>query len=437
MTDYLVAIDLGTTKVVSIVGEKSDDNKIKILAYNEAPSAGIRYGQVENIQKVVEVVNKTLKHIRSSSDISEIKEVYVGIAGLHIRYLENRTMTLRHEYNKLITEEEIKTLKANARRLHVNAGEEIINVIPQSYCIDDVDDITDPVGRLGHKLAGNFVTIIEKGDITLHTGLCIERLGLSLKEFILEPLASAAATLYETEKEMGVAMIDIGGGTTDMIIIKNNTVKHIAIIPLGGNAITQDIKAKFKIVQRHAEIIKIQCGSCISAKVPGNKIIEIPGVKGRESRKIKFKDLAQTIEIRMAEIISMVSAELRRYADELNAGIVLTGGGSLLTDLSEFVETKTGLSVRIGSPIHVSETSDAKIIHPKYSTAVGLLICGFDSRQNEKKLQPTVNPDNDEKKINKDVKNPDDRDDVHKPKQSMKEIFKNLFYIDDDENEKI
>ncbi|MDR1593866.1 MAG: cell division protein FtsA [Prevotellaceae bacterium] len=431
MADYLTAIDLGTTKIVSIVGEKiNNSGRIRILAYSEERSLGIRHGQVENIQTVVGVVQGTLGNIKAIAGISEINEVYVGIAGLHIRYIENRTEILRPKYEEMITNDEIKTLESNARKLHVNAGEKIIHVIPQTYSVDDINEITDPAGRLGYKLAGNFMVIIERGISTRHTEVCIERLNLSLKEMILEPMASARAILSEDEKEMGVVMVDMGGGTTDLIIYHDKVVRHTAIIPFGGNTITHDIKMCCDIPMRDAENIKIQYGSCIASMTPEHHIIAVPRGEGREACEISFKSLASIIEARMIEIMDMILFEIRKYADndhKLGAGIVFTGGGSQMTHLREFVKLKTGMDVRIGRPGYISESSPKEIIHPKYSTAVGLLMCGFDSR--EKNLTPEINKrrlsTND---INSNNSDSDDNGNIPTTLKSFMDIFKNALY---------
>jgi cell division protein FtsA len=388
MADYLVAIDLGTTKVVSIVGEKIGE-RYKILAYDEAVSLGIKRGQVENIQSVVSVVQPTLDKIKIMAGIPEIKEVYVGIAGQHIRYIENRTEILRENYEEIITNDEINKLEADAKNLYLNSGEKVLHAIPQAYSIDDNDDILDPVGRLGHKLVGHFHIIIEKGISTKHTDVCMQRLNLTLKELILEPIASAKAILSDAEKEVGVAMIDMGGGTTDLIIFHDGVIRHTAIIPFGGNTITHDIKIGCNIMSDYAEKIKIQYGSCLSSMVPGNKIVTVPGINGREPREISFKSLADIIEARIGEIMDMAFAEIKKYTEnqnrkvKLGAGIVFTGGASQMTHLREFVKLKTGMDVRIGKPDYISSNSPKEIIHPKYSTVVGLIMCGFESLENK------------------------------------------------------
>jgi cell division protein FtsA len=428
MTDYLVAIDLGTTKVVSIAGEKiKDSGRIRILAYDEAPSIGIRYGQVENIQSVVSVVQTTLNNVKSMSGIPEISEVYVGIAGLHIRYIESRTEILRPKYDELITKAEIKKLESNARKLHVNSGEEVIHAIPQTYSVDDMDGITDPIGRLGNRLAGYFMIIIEKGISTRHTEVCMNRLNISLKGLVLEPIASARATLTEDEKDMGVVMIDIGGGTTDLVIYQDKVIRHTAIIPFGGNTVTQDIKTGCNIPLRDAERIKVQYGSCVSSMVSEYNIITIPGINGREPYEISFKSLAYIIEARMIEIMDMILFEIRKYTDnnrKLRAGIVFTGGGAQMTNLRELVKLKSGMDVRIGKPSSIAENSPGDIIQSKYSTAVGLIMCGFDSMGEKSMPAKTVAAETvpvqetQESKFNQ---------------QRLKKFIQNLLKVEDDE----
>ncbi|MDR0385353.1 MAG: cell division protein FtsA [Prevotellaceae bacterium] len=389
MAEYLTAIDLGTTKIVSIVGEKiSNSGRVRILAYSEAPSVGIRHGQVENIRNVVGIVRHTLNDIETTYGISDINEVYVGIAGMHIRYVRDREEITRRKYDELITDEDVNRLASNACTMQVNPGEKIIHVISQTFIIDNTIETTDPRGCLGQKLAGNFMIIIEKGISTRHTEVCIENLNLSLKELILEPMASAKAVLSEDEKEMGVAVVDMGGGTTDLIIFHEKTIEHTAIIPFGGNTITQDIKTACDITFRNAEKIKIQYGSCISSMVPENNIVSVPRGDGRDPCEISFKSLACIIEARMIEIVDMILFEIEKYTGgnrrKLGTGIVFTGGGSQMTHLREFVKLKTGMDVKIGKPVYVSDSSPREIIHPKYSTAVGLIMCGLESREKQK-----------------------------------------------------
>jgi cell division protein FtsA len=441
MANYIVAIDLGTTKVVSMVGEKINSGpRYRILAYEEAPSLGIRRGQIENIQSVVSVVQPTLDSIKIAAGISEIKEVYVGIAGQHLRYTDNSTELLRDNFKELITEEEIKLLADNACKLHLGIGEEILHAVPQTYSIDDVDDIIDPVGRLGHKLVGHFHVIIEKGISTKHTDVCMQRLNLSLKKMILEPMASARATLSPEEKDMGVAMIDMGGGTTDLIIYQAGVLRRTAVIPFGGNTITNDIKTGCSILFEQAERIKIQYGSCVPSMIRENKYVTIPGVNGREVHEISFKSLATIIEARLSEIMDMVFDEIKQCNKKLTAGIVFTGGGSQMTHLREFIKLKTGMDVRIGLPDYISSNSAKEIIQAKYSTAVGLIMCGFDYQENkttEKKTKVFELP-KPEIIDSKPELNPQPKPVVESPtKQKLLSVFKHIFIEETEETKEI
>jgi cell division protein FtsA len=385
MSSIIVAIDLGTTKVVCIAGEKIGNGRFRVLAFNEAASIGVRRGQVENIQSVVGVVRPMLEGIRNSLSM-DVNEVFVGIAGQHIRYIDICNELPRDDYEREISEDEVKQLEYNIRITSPkNSGEEILHVIPQTYSIDEIHDVTDPVGRLGKCLRGHFHIILGKTESKRHTELCMKRLGLTLKDIILEPIASARAVLDEDDKMLGVAMIDMGGGTTDLIIYYEGIVKHTAVIPFGGNVITEDIKTGCSILARQAEQIKIQHGSCIASLVPENKIITVPGIGGRDAKEISFKTLAGIIEARVEEIMDIVMNEIRNCRLKLGAGIVFTGGASQMVNLREFVTLKTGMPVRIGRPDRISSDSLQEIIHPKYSTAVGLIMYAADLLEGYKK----------------------------------------------------
>ncbi|MDR1887364.1 MAG: cell division protein FtsA [Prevotellaceae bacterium] len=388
MSNYIVAIDLGTTKVVSIAGEKIDGGLYRILAYGETPSEGIRRGQVENIDSVTSAVIPTLNDIKAKMGITEIKNVYVGIAGQNITCIENRTEKIRDKYDEIITEAEIKSLEADARKLHLNPGNEVLHAVSKTYSIDETHGITDPVGRLGHKLTGHFLVIIGKEATRIHTDVCMRNLNLSLQKLILEPIASARATLSEEEREMGVAMIDMGGGTTDLIVYNEGTVKHTAVIPFGGNVITSDIKNGCGILFAQAEKAKIKYGSC-TPPVHDNQVVVVPGINGRPSREIRLSALTSIINHRLNEIIDMVMKEIERGdCGRLNAGIVITGGVAKMSGIETFLRAKTKMDVKTGKPDYVSADSPEEIRHPKYSTAVGLIMCGFDYQENSATVTP-------------------------------------------------
>lgn len=380
MSTYVAAIDLGTTKVVTIIGEKTDNGRFRILAYDEAESSGIRRGQVENIQHVIEAITPTIESVRQNTNISMIDEVFVGIAGQHIRCIENRADCTRDNYDTEITDTEVRQLENSMYKIRMEPGEEVLHVIPQHYNVDDALGVNDPVGRLGQRLSANFHIIIGKASSAKHTELCIERVGLKLQRLILEPLASARAVLTEDEKEVGVVMVDMGGGTTDLVVYYDNVVRHTAVIPFGGNIITEDIKKGCGILHRQAEQIKLQYGSCLASMAADNKVIAVPGIAGREQREIAFKSLANIIEARLSEIIDMVMFEINRsgYANKLAAGIVFTGGGAQMTHLPQFIKLKTGMDIRIGKPEYIASNSAKDILQPKFSTAAGLIMCGFD-----------------------------------------------------------
>ncbi len=379
MKKYVAAIDLGTTKVVTLIGEKMQSGKIHVVAHCEAPSLGVTRGEVLNIQEVVSAVQPTIKEVKTQTGI-EFSEVYVGVAGQHIRCVENRFDVIRSNYHEEISEDEIKALENNMYHTRIEPGEEILHVIPQSYNVDDHWGVINPVGMLGRKLEANFRVLVGRTSSAEHTQRAIQRMGLNLSKLVLEPVASSRAVLHDEEKEMGVAMIDIGGGTTDLIIYYDKIVRYSAVIPFGGNIISEDIRKGCGILPRQAEQLKVQYGSCYGDLAVDNKIITIPGICGRESREVSFKLLAQIIEARMAEIIEAVMYEVERsgYADKLHAGIVLTGGGAQLEHLPEYMKYKTGLDVRRGKPLFITTDTSEDVNRCSFSTAVGLLMKGFD-----------------------------------------------------------
>ena len=385
MSNYIAAIDLGTTKIVTVIGERKN-NRFRIVAYAEAPSQGVKGGEVENIKLVADAVLPTLDKVKKDAGIDKIEEVFVGIAGQTIRCTENSTDLTRDNYEKEIDEAEIRRLEEDMKKMRVLPGEVILHVIPQTYKIDNaLEGVNDPVGRLGSKLSCNFHIIIGKSTSTLHTSRCIERLDMKLKHLFLEPIASARAILSDDEKELGVAMVDMGGGSTDLLIYHDNIVRHTAVIPFGGKSITGDIQKVCAIPLRDAERIKVQFGTCMEACAEANRAIEV-GIKQHEPRLIDHTLLAKIIEARMREIIAFVMSEIKKsgYAQKLGAGIVFTGGAAETRNLAEFIRLNTGMSFRIGSPEHNLLAGSQDLAHPKYSTAVGLIMCGSDHLEGKK-----------------------------------------------------
>ncbi len=377
-SQIIAAIDIGTTKIVSIMGRKDEKGKIEILGMSKAPSKGVKRGTVLNIDETVNTIKQTRDGVRADSGM-ELGDVFVGIAGQHVKSIKNRGYINRKNFDSEITQEEVDKLIEDMHNISVDLGEEILHVIPQNYIVDHEHGIKNPVGMTGKRLEANFIIVVGQVSSARNIEKCINRVGLKIQDLILEPIASSEAVLTEDEKEAGVALIDIGGGTTDLVVYYDGIIRHTAVIPFGGNVVTSDIKEGCSILQRQAEQLKIQYGMALGDLAPEDKVVTIPGISGREAKEISFRNLAYIIQSRMEEIIDAASFEIEGsgYYDKLSAGIVLTGGGALLKYLPQLVRFKTGMDVRIGYPDeHLAGDLDADINHPMYSTSVGLLLKG-------------------------------------------------------------
>lgn len=390
--NYIAVIDLGTTKVVGLVGEKTPYG-CKVIAYSENPSQGVMRGEVVNTQNVLDAMKPCIEELQDKIG-GKISKVYVGIAGQHIHSRAESNRVNRDPGLQEITLEEIKKMEKSMYTTRVEPGEEVLHVIPQCYHVDDYWELDNPVGMMGKQIEANYRLFIGRTTSAENTKRCIERAGLKLERLILEPLASAQAVLRDEEKELGVAMVDIGGGTTDLLVYHDNVIRHAAVIPFGGNVITEDIRQGCGVVQRKAEEMKIQYGSCFSDLAPANKTIVFSGAGGSDTREISFRLLANIIEARMSEIMDAVLFEIQNsgYAEKLLAGIVLTGGGALMTHLTQYVKFKTGYNARIAKPEVLDGDSCPEVSDTAYSCAVGLLLKGFEYRDNTKEaeLQPSI-----------------------------------------------
>ncbi len=370
------AIDIGTTKIVAIIARKDESGKYDVLGLGKALSNGVKRGVVIHIEDTVAAIEAAKKEAEELAGY-RMHEVYVGIAGQHIKSMKNRN----HKYidGEEITQEDVDYLYEQMLRTPIDPGDEILHVIPQSYIVDKEEDVARPVGISGRVLEGNFHLVIGQVASAKNITKCIERVGLKVKRLILEPLASSTAVLSPDEKEAGVALVDIGGGTTDLAVFYNNVVSHTAVIPFGGNVITNDIKEGCSILLRHAEALKIQFGSAMGDTAAGDKLVTIPGISGRESKEISFKSLAYIIQARMEEIIDAIMFEIENSGcqEKLSAGLVITGGGSLLKDLPQLMRFKTGFDIRIGYPNqYLVPGVSKKINQPMFATSIGLAIEG-------------------------------------------------------------
>ncbi len=384
---YVAAIDIGTTKIVAIVGKKNENGKIEILGLSKALSKGVKRGVVLNIEETVTAIQTTVDDVQKRSGIL-FSEVFVGIAGQHIKSMKSRGYIMREAYDDEIQKEEVFKLIEDMHKIHIDIGEEIIHVIPQNFIVDNETGVKSPIGMCGRRLEANFHIVIGQVAAAKNIEKCIRKAHLTVKDMILEPLASSDAVLTDDEKEAGVALVDIGGGTTDVAVYYDNIIRHTAVIPFGGNVVTKDIKEGCAILQRHAEQLKIQYGSALGDIAPEDKVVSIPGISGREPKEISFKSLAYIIQSRMEEIIDAVNFEIQNsgYADKLAAGVVITGGGAMLKHLPQLMKFKTAMDVRIGLPNeHLAGTAKNEINQPMYATSVGLIMRGFEYLETYKK----------------------------------------------------
>jgi cell division protein FtsA len=383
----VVGLDIGTTKICAIVGRKNEFGKLEVLGMGKADSDGVIRGIVVNIDKTVHAIEKAIREAEEQSGI-DIQVVNVGIAGQHIKSAIHHGSITRNTKDEEITIEDVNRLSNDMYRIVIPPGSEIIHVMPQDYVVDYEEGIKDPVGMSGVRLEANFHVITAHTNAINNINKCVRRAGLEIEHLILEPLASSLAVLSEEEKEAGVCLIDIGGGTTDIAIFHDNIIRHTAVIPFGGNIITTDIKQGCMVMQHQAEVLKTKFGKAISEEASPNEIVSIPGLRERAPKEISVKNLAHIIQARMEEIIEMCHAEIitSGYENKLAGGIVITGGGSQLANLKQLVEFMTGMDARIGYPNeHLGKSKLEMVKSPMFATTVGLVLSGFralDEREN-------------------------------------------------------
>ncbi|MGB5820364.1 MAG: cell division protein FtsA [Saonia sp.] len=377
--NYSVGLDIGTTKIVAIIGKENEYGKIEVLGIGRSKSLGVHRGVVNNITQTIKSIQQAVEQAEANSGL-KIGSVVVGIAGQHIRSLQHSDYITRPNSEEVINEDDLDKLCNQVYKLVMLPGEEIIHVLPQEYKVDGQAEIKLPIGMYGGRLEANFHVVVGQVSSIKNIGRCIKSAGLDLGNITLEPLASSDAVLSQEEKEAGVALIDIGGGTTDLAIFKDGIIRHTAVIPFGGNVITEDIKEGCSIIEKQAELLKMKFGSAWPGENKDNEIVSIPGLRGREPKEITLKNLSKIIHARVVEIVEQVYVEIKNYGHEeqkkkLIAGIVLTGGGSQLKHLKQLVEYITGMDTRIGYPNeHLAGDSDEEVASPLYATAVGLLM---------------------------------------------------------------
>jgi len=374
-----VGLDIGTTKIVAMVGQKNEYDKVEVLGIGKSKSLGVHRGVVNNITQTIQSIQTAVTEAEAKATVT-IDEVIVGIAGQHIRSLQHSDYITRENADEVINEDDIEKLINQVHKLVMLPGEEIIHVLPQEFKVDGQAEIKEPIGMYGGRLEANFHVVVGQVSSIRNIGRCIKSAGLTMGKVTLEPIASSDAVLSQEEKEAGVALIDIGGGTTDLAIFKDGIIRHTAVIPFGGNVITEDVKEGCSIIHKQAELLKVKFGSAWPGENKETEIVSIPGLRGREPKEISLKTLSKIINARVIEIIEQAFLEIKNYGHEeqkkkLIAGIVLTGGGSQLKHLKQLVEYITGMDTRVGYPNeHLAGDSDTITASPTFSTAVGLLM---------------------------------------------------------------
>ncbi len=389
--EIIVGLDIGTTKIACIVGRINEFGKVEIIGLGRSESLGVRSGVVSNINRTVESIRKAVESATEKSG-AEIGEVVVGIAGQHIRSLQHRGILTRKakDHEEEISQEDIDNLVADMHQLVMNPGEEIIHVLPQEYIVDNEQGIKDPIGMAGIRLEANFHIITGKVNAAKNIYKSVSKADLEVSDLVLEPLASSESVLSNEEKEAGVVLVDIGGGTTDIAIFQDGIIRHTAVIPFGGNIITDDIASGCSILRKHAEQLKVKFGSALSSESMENQIVCIPGFSGRDPKEISVRNLANIIQARTEEIVEQIIYEIKSsgYEKRLIAGIVLTGGGSQLKHLPQLVEYLTGMETRMGFPTeHLGKDNAEDLTSPMYATGIGLVLKGHALYQKKNRRQ--------------------------------------------------
>ncbi|MDM8161031.1 cell division protein FtsA [Labilibaculum sp. K2S] len=412
--NIIAAIDIGTTKIVAIMGEVDSDGRLRIIGMEKTVSRGVKRGVIHSIEDTIGAIREVVDRLTEKTN-KDIYTVYVGIAGQHIRSIKNRQFKYIQNGIGEITKLDVEEIINENFRIPIEVGEQILHVIPQDYVVDKEAGIRNPIGMAGRRLDGNFNIIIGRTASARNIEKCVKEVGLEIEELVLEPLASSLAVLSDEEKEAGVVLVDIGGGTTDITVYFDGILRHTAVIPFGGDIVTRDIKEGCSVLIKQAEALKIQFGEAVADLVDEEKVVTIPSVGGWDPKEISFKTLAHIIQCRMEEIIDSVKfqIEITGLHDKIGAGIVLTGGGALLTNLDVLTQKQTGIDVRIGYPGASSKIIlDETLNQPIYATGIGLMLKGLN-----KPGKKTPNQSTDKSKTGK--------------KKGLQKFFSALFDTDD------
>ncbi|MCH7975798.1 MAG: cell division protein FtsA [Bacteroidetes bacterium] len=376
--NIVVGVDIGTTKICAVVASADEHERINILGVGVAESDGLNRGVVVNIDKTVEAVKRAISEAEHAAGV-ETQSVVVGIAGDHIQSFQSRGVITVSGRDGEITQGDVRRLLEDTRHVAMPADREILHVLPQEFIVDGQDGVADPIGMSGVRLEANVHIITGLVSAAKNVYRCIEKAGYEVADIVLEPLASSHAVLHPDEKEVGVALIDIGGGTTDIAVFEDKTIRHTAVIAVAGNRVTDDIRKGLGVLQDQAERLKRQFGTALVDQVTEDQEITIPGIGGRPEKTIGRSTLAQIIQPRMEEILEIVGIEIKRsgYGRHLSTGVVLTGGGSLIPGTAELASEILGLEARIGRSLGLSGGLVEEVSDPQFATSVGLVLHGL------------------------------------------------------------
>lgn len=381
----IVGLDIGTTKVAAIAGRKNEYGKLEILAFGRVDSAGVSHGVVMNIDQCIRSIEQAIAKCLESNPDLDINEVYVGIAGQHIKSLQTRGDRVRSNSDDVISKEDIDLLIRDQYKTYIPAGDQIIDIVPQEFIIDSTPNVLEPIGMNGVKIGANFHIITGDKNAIRNIKRCVDKSKLTTRDLVLQPLASAAAVMNDEDMEAGVAIVDIGGGTTDMAVFYDGILKHTAVIPYAGVNITNDIRSGLGVLRAQAEQMKVQFGTALAAEANDNAYITIPGLRGLPAKEISVKNLAHIIQARTQEILDYVLFHLKQIGldKRLYGGIILTGGGAQLKHIIQLTEYTTGLGARIGFPNeHLAGGYAESLQNPMYSTCIGLILRGYHDHEN-------------------------------------------------------
>ena len=377
--NLIVGLDIGTSKIVAIVAEILPEGRLEIIGMGQTPSRGLKKGVVVNIESTVNAIQRALEEAELMADC-KIREVYTGIAGSHIRSINSHGMVAIKD--KEVGQSDVDRVIETARAVIIPTDQQVLHILTQEFIIDGQEDVREPLGMSGVKLEVKVHIVTGAISAAQNIIKCVRRCGLEVRDLILQPLASSMAVLSEDEKDLGVCLVDIGGGTTDIAVFTGGAIRHTSVIPIAGDQITNDVAMALRTPTADAEDLKVKYGCALRQLADAKQMIEVLGVGDRPARQLSRQTLAEVIEPRVEELYSLVQAELRRsgFEELLSSGIVITGGSSAMEGMAELGEEVFHMPVRLGMPQYVGGLAEV-VRNPRFATGVGLLLAGMDQHQ--------------------------------------------------------